>query len=841
MKTSLSGHFIRSVLLISIPAMLLVFIAWIAGELVNFRKESEKLKNDYTLSQKTKIQTEVNRVVDYIESKREATRSELKSNLKEAVYSAHADLLAAINEKRPANDRELQKIAVGILSKKTINGKESNFFLLNTDGNTYLYGPNNEFQRVNLGKTDSNISAIYRDIKRITEIKNEGFLEYRLPKGSGSGNPLNQKTSFVKKIEGTTLLIGAAQYIDDYIKKEKTAFIEWIKHVRFDNGQGYIFLDDFNGYSIFNIHTDLIGKDLNYLRDENGVMITDEERRAAEKPDGDFIYYSWRRAPGLPLSPKVSFIRGIKEYSWMLGAGIYLDDIEQVIEKNRSEMQRAIFNKILTIIALLAIIVGITFLVGRLYGRKLEKNFFVFKEFFRNATRKHERIEPGKLQFVDFFMLAEYANDMIDERETIINDLERNRARLHYALEASRETIWEWNTITNELYRSARYFRLLARDANPEGEIGKFRDWYDEMTEEEKPEIAETIESFLEGKNEYLKFDFRIESGNGTVIWFQTIGKAIETDSNGKPIRVIGTIVDITERKSYEQKIVSLNEVLEFKVTERTAQLEDALEELKYENDERKRTQLELYKAKDDLSEALKREKELSQMKSSFISMVSHEYRTPMTVISLSSALLKKYNEVGDTPNFNATLAKINSSIQTMNHLIDDVLLFGKSETGRLSASISSFDLDALAAHVIEQIRIIDKNTHILVYEKGNNDFPIKTDKKILEQVLINLMTNACKYSPPEEEVILTIDTDEDNYIISIKDFGLGIPEDEQAKIFEPFYRGSNSAGASGTGLGLSIVKRSVSTLGGSISVESKTGEGTLFTITLPSETKEEK
>lgn len=825
--------------MISIPAVLIIFINLVAGELVDFRKDSERLKNEYTLSQKSKIQTEVNRVVDYIQSKREAARAEVRSGLKESVYSVHKEILQAINNNRPPNDNALQKLLIGILNKKAIPGKEANFFMLNIEDASYLFGSNTELINTNLLKADSNVASAFKDIQKIVEQSNEGFVEYRLSRSSGSNNGLNQKTSFVKRIEGTKLVLGAAQYIDDYIIKEKAAFIEWIKHVRFDNGQGYIFLDDFNGYSIYNIHTDLIGKDLNYLRDENGVMITEEERRAAEKPDGDFIFYSWRRAPGLPLSPKVSFVRGIKEYSWMLGAGVYLDDIESVIENNRTEMQRAIVKKIITIIILLFIIVGITILIGRIYAKKLDRNFFVFREFFKNASRHHERIDASQLQFVDFFVLAEYANDMIDERERIINDLEKNRARLHYALEASRETIWEWNTITNELYRSARYFRLLQRDANPEGEVGKFRDWYEEMSEEDKPLIAEIIEEFLDGKKEYLQFEFKIVNASGNVIWFLTIGKAIESGQNGNPVRVIGTIVDITDRKNYEQKIVSLNEVLEFRVAERTAQLEDALEELKYENEERKRTQLELFKAKDELSDTLKREKELSQMKSSFISMVSHEYRTPMTVISLSSALLKKYNEVGDKANFNATLSKIDSSIQTMNHLIDDVLLFGKSETGRLTSSPSKFNLEDLATQVIDQTRIIDKNLHVLVYENSNHNLPIETDTKILEQVLINLMTNACKYSPADEEIVLSIFAENDSYIISVKDYGIGIPQDELDRIFEPFYRASNSSIAAGTGLGLSIVKRSVSILGGSISVESEIEKGSQFTVKLPIKPKE--
>ena len=839
MKTSLSNHLTRSILLISIPAVMVIFVTWIAGELVDFRKETERLKNEYTLSQKSKIQTEVNRVVDYIESKREASRSEVKSGLKEAVYAVNKDILQSIDSKRPPNQESLEKLLVGILNSRKISGKETNFFLINYEDNRYIFGPNTELMHLNLARDDSAIASAFKTIQKIVTQNSEGFAEYNLSRSTGPNNGINRKTSFVKRIEGTNLVLGAAQYIDEFIAKEKASFIEWIKHVRFDNGQGYIFLDDFNGYSIYNIHTDLIGKDLNYLRDENGVMITDEERRAALKPDGDYIYYSWRRAPGLPLSPKVSFVRGIKEYSWMVGAGVYIDDIENVIENNRDQMKRAIINKILTIVALLVIIAAITVFFGRVYAKKLEQNFLVFKDFFKIASKHHQRIDTNRLQFVDFIILAEFSNDMVDERERIINDLEKNRMRLHYALEASRETIWEWNTITNELYRSARYFRLLSRDANPDGEIGMFRDWYEEMSEDEKPLIAERIEEFLDGKKEYLQFEFKIQSASGKTIWFQTIGKAIESGQNGNPVRVIGTIVDITERKNYEQKIVSLNEVLEFKVTERTAQLEDALEELKFENDERKRTQLELYKAKDDLSEALKREKELSQMKSSFISMVSHEYRTPMTVISLSSALLKKYNEVGDKANFNTTLAKIDSSIQTMNHLIDDVLLFGKSETGRLTATFSQFNLDELATQVIEQARIIDKNSHVLVYEKINHNLPINSDKKILEQVLINIMTNACKYSPADEEIVLSISIGEDSYIISIKDYGVGIPKDEVERIFDPFYRASNSSIAPGTGLGLSIVKRSAAMLGGDITVESELEKGSIFTLTIPKEKKE--
>jgi signal transduction histidine kinase len=214
--------------------------------------------------------------------------------------------------------------------------------------------------------------------------------------------------------------------------------------------------------------------------------------------------------------------------------------------------------------------------------------------------------------------------------------------------------------------------------------------------------------------------------------------------------------------------------------------------------------------------------------------MVSHEYRTPMTVISLSSALLKKYNEVGDKANFNLTLGKIDASIQAMNHLIDDVLLFGKSESGRLTANIMDVHVDEVCSLALEHARIIDKDAHTLEFVKNKPQISMKSDKKFLEQIIINLLTNACKYSPANEDVILTLIDMETDVVIKVKDFGSGIPEDEVSRLFEPFYRGTNSISASGTGLGLSIVKRSVELLGGRIEVDTKLGSGSEFTVILP-------
>ncbi|MGF1490515.1 MAG: ATP-binding protein [Prochloraceae cyanobacterium] len=244
---------------------------------------------------------------------------------------------------------------------------------------------------------------------------------------------------------------------------------------------------------------------------------------------------------------------------------------------------------------------------------------------------------------------------------------------------------------------------------------------------------------------------------------------------------------------------------------------------------------LELKAAKEQLNKTLAREKELKELKSCFISMVSHEFRNPLNSISGMVQILEKYGDNLDNQKKTEVFQHLRRNILRMNQLLDDVLIIGRQEMGQLKFKPISLNLEGFCRILISEIKtvFIDKKQPInFVYREEKKYFNL--DPKLLDHILSNLLSNACKYSPENSTIDFEIYSQNLELVFIIRDRGIGIPAKDLPKLFEPFYRASNVSEIEGTGLGLAIVKEYVNIHRGSIAVESQENCGTSFTITLP-------
>ena len=233
------------------------------------------------------------------------------------------------------------------------------------------------------------------------------------------------------------------------------------------------------------------------------------------------------------------------------------------------------------------------------------------------------------------------------------------------------------------------------------------------------------------------------------------------------------------------------------------------------------------------LKDALEKERELGQLKSRFVSMASHEFRTPLTTILSSTFLLENCYERMSEEQKVRHFQKIKASIQHMNQLLEDVLTIGTAEAGRLEFNPEPLNLDALCREAVEEIQL-GTQTHVFLPSHPIEDNQVIMDGKLLRQILDNLLSNAIKYSPQGGSVQMDVQCGRRMTTIRVKDEGIGIPESDRKHLFEPFNRGGNVAGIQGTGLGLAITKRSVDIHQGSLTYESHEGVGMTFTVILP-------
>lgn len=234
----------------------------------------------------------------------------------------------------------------------------------------------------------------------------------------------------------------------------------------------------------------------------------------------------------------------------------------------------------------------------------------------------------------------------------------------------------------------------------------------------------------------------------------------------------------------------------------------------------------------DALQKALAKEMELNELKSHFISTVSHEFRTPMAIILNSSEIIERYSERLSQEKKTEHFSRIQTQIQRMTCLLEDVFTVHQAETGKLQSNPEKLNIVALCQSVIYDFQT---TTDISFDFKFTEDYKIAlTDEKLVRLIINNLVSNAAKYSPSNARVEVILNCSPEQVQLSVKDEGMGIPKEVQAQIFVPFFRANNADTIMGTGLGLTIVKKCVERLQGEISFESAVGKGTTFTIQLP-------
>ncbi|NEQ29736.1 MAG: PAS domain S-box protein, partial [Leptolyngbya sp. SIO4C5] len=299
---------------------------------------------------------------------------------------------------------------------------------------------------------------------------------------------------------------------------------------------------------------------------------------------------------------------------------------------------------------------------------------------------------------------------------------------------------------------------------------------------------------------ELLSLEYRVRTAKGYWAWFESVDTVFMRDADGTVTQVIGNALDISDRKQAET----------------------------------------------EMQKALQRERELSELKSRFVSMTSHEFRTPLAVIASSAGILKDFGHKLSESRKQRHLETIQTYVHHTTQLLDDILLLNRVDSGRVDCAPVALDLAAFCQELIEDMQFNAAEHTLKVMLEDAPDWPdntaawlVKIDPKLLRQILVNLISNGVKYSAAGTCITLSLKRYPQTVALSVTDEGIGILPSDQEHLFESFHRGTNVGATQGTGLGLSIVKRCVELHGGTLSFASVPLKGTTFTVHLPTTSDE--
>ena len=234
--------------------------------------------------------------------------------------------------------------------------------------------------------------------------------------------------------------------------------------------------------------------------------------------------------------------------------------------------------------------------------------------------------------------------------------------------------------------------------------------------------------------------------------------------------------------------------------------------------------------AEAELRAALEKEKELNELKSRFVSMASHEFRTPLSAVLSSAYLLSRYTTTNDQTQRDKHIQRIVSSVSSLTEILNDFLSVGKIEEGNIHPHYSQYDIKTQMTEIIQEIQhLLKKGQHIAYNHSGNST--VDLDPSMMRHIVTNLLSNAIKFSPEDIPIELKTENHDDEFIFAVKDHGLGIPKEDLGNLFKRFFRSSNVTNIQGTGLGLHIVKKYAELMNGKVECRSELGKGTQFTI----------
>ena len=425
----------------------------------------------------------------------------------------------------------------------------------------------------------------------------------------------------------------------------------------------------------------------------------------------------------------------------------------------------------------------LSYILNKMLDRNSYTCFFPLKSKQGKLIPVETRVVRGR--WYDEKVFYAISRDVSEKKEAN-KKLREVEEHWHFTLETTGVGTWDWNIETGEVYYSKQWKQMLGYH---EVEISNtMSEWKKRIHPDDVVKTTEDIESHIKQDSSVFMNEHRLLCKSGEYKWVFSTGKIISWNDYGAPVRMIGTQTDITKHKNLERTLVS----------------------------------------------ALKKEKELNEMKSQFVSMTSHEFRTPLATMLITTDTLENYWERMSKEDISRKLVRIRNNIQFLKNIVENTMNLSRSESGNVVFKPEETELNDFILRISNDIGRSLGAKHKVNLVQSVEPVILKIDRRMMEEVISNLLANSIKYSEPGTRIDIKLERKESKIRIEVLDQGIGIPEADNQKIFDAFKRGNNVKNIHGTGLGLAISQQFIHKHGGTISFQSEVNVGTKFIIEIP-------
>jgi len=772
-------------------------LVWIHNDFSHFKSEAKSVRSNHIKNQKEHIKSQVEGAVRYINEMHNRSEEHLNELLKKRVYEAHT-IATHIYQKNigATSSSDVQEMIKDALRPIRFLDGRGYFFAVSLDGIEQLYPVNPEFEGKNvLDLQDAKGNFVIRDEINVLKDSGEGFVKHFWAKPMENASETHLKISFVKYFKPLNWYIGTGEYVAEAQKTMQVQVLEHLIRLHFGK-EGYLFGSTYVGESLFSNGKITIGSgNIWNLTDPNGVKIIQEQSKTAQTVGGGFVEYSWRKLKHDAPSPKISFVKGIPEWGWTIGAGVYLDTIESEINNKKAILLKKLKGNVFRSIIIFVILICCIFFWYVRTSKQIKQSTNSFVSFLKKARTESVIIDPDAIQIKEFKEIAVSTNRMLEDRISAEEAYKKSEENFRALADTSPLAIYMSSGIEQKaMYINPTFINLFGYTIN---EVPFVEQWWP-LAYPDPNYRKQVVEE-----------------------WQKKVEHAIETESEIEQMEVVVTCKD-GSTKDISWGFITIGEqnwAFGLDLTER------------------KRAEKEREKLQIQLSQAHKIESI-----GTLTGGVAHDFNNILNVILGHSELA-----LSDLPESNPAyknIKKVRKAGFKAADIVRQLLSFSRNAEQEFRAS-------KLSLMVIDSLKffrsLIPSNIEIKKEFSAKNEI-IFADPVQINQIVMNLFINASQEMKSDGGVIKIciedhqIDESTLNGFAELKgglyvkmtvtDTGSGIDPQFIDRIFDPYFTTKDIG--EGSGMGLSVVHGIVKAHNGVIKVSSKLGKGTEFKIFFP-------